>query len=56
MNKNVGRQTWLFTAAHYVASHNKSFINKDNAAMHTTITATVRVCVGNVSGIYSTIQ
>lgn len=54
-NKNVGRQTWPFTAAHYVASHNKSFMNKDNAAMHNTMTATVRVCVCvcNVNGIYS---
>lgn len=43
-SKNVGRKTWPFTAAHYVASHNKSFMNKDNAAMHNTLTATVRVC------------
>lgn len=45
MNKNVGRRTRPFTASHYVASHNKSFMNKDNAAMHSTMTATLCVCV-----------
>lgn len=56
MNENVGRRTWPFTAAHYVASNNKAFMNKDNAAMHNTMTASVCVRACHVNGIKFTMQ